>query len=66
MKLLQNQVWKQGDLYFRIVRLDRLSVDFKEMASPATRDGTHHSSSKKEFCRIIKGATLVESGANLF
>ena len=59
MKLRQNQVWKQGELYFRIVRLDRLSVEFKEMAAPSTREGTHHTSSKKEFCRIIKGASLL-------
>ena len=59
MKLKQNQVWKQGDIYFRIVRLDRLVVEFKEMKSPDTKDGTHHTSSKKEFCRIIKGAALL-------
>jgi len=59
MKLKQNQVWKQGDLYFRIVRLDRLVVEFKEMKAPDTKDGTHHTSSKKEFCRIIKGAALL-------
>ena len=59
MKLKQNQVWKQGDLYFRIVRLDRLVVEFKEMKAPDTKDVTHHTSSKKEFCRIIKGAALL-------
>ena len=59
VKLQQNQVWQQGEIYFRIVRLDRLSVEFKEMKSPDTKNGTHHTSSKKEFCRIIKGATLL-------
>ncbi len=29
MKLQQNQVWKQGDLYHCIVRLERLEVEYK-------------------------------------
>lgn len=63
MKLEQNQIWQQGELFFRIVRLERLSVEFKEMSNPATKHGRHHQCSKKEFCRIIKGAALVSSGA---
>jgi hypothetical protein len=59
MKLLQGQAWKQGDLYLRIVRLERLEVEYKALKSLASLDGTHHIVSKKEFCRLIKNATLL-------
>ena len=58
MRLQQDQVWKQGELYIRITHLERLKVDYKAMKDLVTRDGTHHSVTKKEFCRLIKGASL--------
>jgi hypothetical protein len=62
MRLKQGQVWKNETTYLRIVQLERLSVDFKIMDNAFTKDGTHKQLSKKEFCRLIKGATLVEEG----
>lgn len=59
MKLAQNQVYKQGAKYFRIVQLERLGVQYKAVTNLLTRDGEHHHVSKKEFCRLIKGATLL-------
>ena len=59
MKLAQNQVWQQGDEYLRIVELDRREVQYKAVKNLLTREGTHHRVSKKEFCRLIKGATLL-------
>ncbi len=32
---------------------------YKAVTSLLTRKGTHHHVSKKEFCRLIKGATLL-------
>lgn len=61
MKLQQGQVWKKGDDYFRIVHLERLEVKYKAMTDLVTREGAHHHVTKKEFCRLIKGATLVSS-----
>lgn len=67
MKLEQGQIWKtnpevhshNGDsLYLRIVQLERLSVDYKEMEKPNSPDGRHKSATKKQFCRIIKKAEL--------
>ena len=58
-KLQQGQVWKKGDDYFRIVELERLEVKYKAMKTLAEREGTHHHVTKKEFCRLIKGATLL-------
>jgi hypothetical protein len=59
LKLKQGQLWKTGDRYLRIVHLERLEVKYKEMSDPASVEGTHHHVSKKEFCRLLKGATLV-------
>jgi hypothetical protein len=59
MKLAQNQVWKQGDSYLRIVHLERREVQYKAITNLVTGDGRHHQVSKKEFCRLIKDATLL-------
>ncbi len=59
MKLRQNQVWKVGDEFLRIVALERLEVQYKSVTNLATGDRKHHRVTKKEFCRLIKGATLL-------
>lgn len=59
LKLQQDQVWKTSDGYVRIVRLERLSVAYKALPDIASRDGTHHETTKKAFCRLIKSAVLV-------
>lgn len=60
MKLHQNQLWQQGRDLYRIVHLERLSVEYKKL-DPADPDlGTHHKATKKEFCRLIKGAEEVK------
>ena len=59
MKLKQAQVWKLSDGFVRIVHLDRLAVDYKLMPTLSGSEGTHHHSTKKEFCRLLKGATLL-------
>ncbi len=57
MKLCQGQIWKKGGEYIRIVRLERLEVEYKSMASLAGKDGTKHTTSKKDFCRLLKQAS---------
>lgn len=59
MTLEQGQLWKKGDDYIRITQWARLSIEYKLMKDPATKEGTLHHLSKKEFCRFLKGATLV-------
>jgi hypothetical protein len=59
MKLCQGQIWKQGHQYIRIVRLERLEVEYKSMTSLTTREGTLQVTSKKDFCRLLKQATLL-------
>ena len=57
----QGQVWKQGEEYFRIVRLERLAVEYKSATTLGAKEGTHHQVSKKEFCRLLKNATLLSN-----
>lgn len=59
LKLEQGQIWKQGDVYFRIVKWTRLSIDYKVLKNLSNKEGTLHAVTKKEFCRLIKGATLL-------
>lgn len=61
MKLRQNQLWRKGNDLYRIVQLERLSVDYKKLdpADPEEGAGEHYSVTKKEFCRLIKGADEV-------
>jgi hypothetical protein len=60
MKLCQGQVWKQGAEYIRIVRLERLEVEYKSMTSLAGKGGTKIVTSKKDFCRLLKGANQLQ------
>ena len=60
MKLCQGQVWKQGREYIRIVRLERLEVEYKSTTSLAGKEGTKIVTSKKDFCRLLKQARLLQ------
>lgn len=60
MRLEQGQVWKQGELFYRIVQLERKAVEYKEMLNKVSFHGTHRYATKKDFCRLIKGATLLK------
>lgn len=68
MKLEQGQIWKTHPdthshngkpLYLRIVQLERLSVDYKEIDNLKTGEGRHKHATKKQFCRMIKGGEEV-------
>lgn len=59
MKLEQGQIWKKGDEYIRIVEWARLSIEYKLMKNPTSKIGTTHRSTKKEFCRLLKGAVQI-------
>lgn len=60
IRLAQNQLWKKGERYYRIVIWERLAIRYKEMERPDAMEGSVHDISKKEFCRLIKGAELVD------
>lgn len=59
MRLAQNQVYRLGEQYIRIVQLERAKVRYNLVTRLLTRTGEHHEVSKKEFCRLIKGAMLL-------
>ena len=59
MKLAQGQIWKKGATYYRIVKWARLAIEYKEARSLASGGGTLQRVTKKEFCRLIKGAELI-------
>jgi len=61
MKLQQGQIWKCGGQFVRIVHLERLEVGYKSATNPRFTDGEHQHTSKKDFCRLLKGATLLEA-----
>jgi hypothetical protein len=63
LKLQQGQVWKCGGEYVRIVHLERLEVGYKSASNLKFSDGKHQHTSKKDFCRLLKGATLVGPAA---
>ncbi|MDF7824731.1 hypothetical protein P4B35_11965 [Pontiellaceae bacterium B12227] len=60
MKLQQNQLYKKDDEYIRICELARLAVSYKIMTDPVEGEGSTHLVTKKEFCRLIKGAELLD------
>ncbi|MCC6821026.1 MAG: hypothetical protein IT579_09875 [Verrucomicrobia subdivision 3 bacterium] len=59
IKLRQGQVWQSGGEFLRIVRLERLQVEYKSTITLAAKKGIHHRVSKKEFCRLLKKASLL-------
>ena len=60
MKLQQGQIWKCANEYVRIVHLERLEVGYKSFKTLKSPEGAHQHTSKKDFCRLLKGARLLE------
>ena len=60
MKLEQGQIWQRGEDYYRIVEWARLSIEYKAMKDPVSKLGTLHKVTKKEFCKLLKGAVLLK------
>lgn len=64
LRLQQGQVWQKGQAFLRITRLERLAVEYKAGGSVDAKGGPLQKATKKEFCRLIKGATLHETSPN--
>ena len=60
MKLQQGQIWQKGNNYYRITEWSRMIIQYKHTHNLDHKEGEVMEVSKKEFCRLIKGATLVE------
>ena len=65
MRLQQNQVWQSSDQFIRIVRLERTAVEYKITKDSAAVMGPHLHATKKEFCRLLKGATLLPTAPRI-
>lgn len=65
MKLQQGQTWKCGKEFVRIVHLERLEVGYKSFKSLKSSAGKHQHASKKDFCRMLKRATLLTGNSEL-
>lgn len=59
MRIYQDEIYRKGEKYIRIVRLDRYEVEFKTMNGDPKGEGPIGVVTKKEFCRLLKGMTLV-------
>ena len=59
MRLYQDEIYQKGAKYVRIIKLDRYEVEFKTMEGNPKGEGTVAVMPKKEFCRLLKGMTLV-------
>ena len=60
MRIYQDEIYQKGAKYLRIVRLDRYEVEFKTMENSPKGEGAVAVLPKKEFCRLLKGMTLME------
>ena len=64
VRLLQGQVWKHGKEYIRLVRVQRLEVEYKILPSLSSKAGVRRTTSKKDFCRLLKQARLLTPSEN--
>ena len=60
MRLKQGQIWVKKNQYFRITEWSRLTIQYKMSFSLNGAEEELEEVSKKEFCRLIKGAELYE------
>ena len=59
MRIYQDEIYQKGAKFIRIVKLDRYEVEYKTMDGSPKGEGVVAVASKKEFCRLLKGMTLV-------
>jgi hypothetical protein len=59
MRIYQDEIYRKGEKFIRIVRLDRYEVEYKTMIGDPKGEGPIAVATKKEFCRLLKGMELV-------
>ncbi len=59
MRLFQDQLYRKGEKFIRIVRLDRYEVEFKSTTGDPKAEAMTTVLAKKEFCRLLKNMILV-------
>ena len=63
MRLEQGQIWEKGEDFILITKWERHFIEYKTMKDLETREGSVQEVTKKEFCRLLKGAKLQEKEA---
>lgn len=58
MRLEQGQIWEKGEDFILITKWERHFIEYKTMKDLETREGSLNELTKKEFCRLLKGAKL--------
>ena len=59
MRIFQDQLYRKGERFVRLLRVERHEVEFKTTQGDPKGDVEIQTLSKKEFCRLLKGMTLV-------
>jgi hypothetical protein len=60
MRIYQDEIYQKGAKFIRIVKLDRHEVEYKTMDGDPKGNGTVAVATKKDFCRLLKGMTLLK------
>lgn len=60
MRIYQDEIYQKGAKFIRIVKLDRYEVEYKTMNGDPKGEGTMAIATKKDFCRLLKGMTLLK------
>ena len=60
MRIYQDEIYQKGAKFIRIVKLDRYEVEYKTMNGDPKGEGALAVATKKEFCRMLKGMTLLK------
>lgn len=59
MRIYQDELYRKGGKFVRILRLDRYEVEYKTTEGDPKGEGMVVVATKKEFCRLLKGMALV-------
>ena len=59
MRIYQNETYRKGGKFIRILRVERHEVEFRATDGDPEAKTEPEVLSKKEFCRLIRGMDLV-------
>ncbi|MDB4419234.1 hypothetical protein N9291_01380 [bacterium] len=60
MTLAEGQIWKKGEEFYLIAAWERLAIEYQLLDGVEGLEGENQRVTKKEFCKLIKGAEMVK------
>lgn len=60
MTLAEGQIWKKGEKFYLIAVWERLAIEYQLLDDVDATGATTQRVTKKEFCKLIKGAEMVK------